>query len=285
MARDSTWQRISLENSTTSHPKQVVDLQNRYVGDVGDFGKYGLLRALCLPDDDMKQPLSLGVVWYLTSDETHNNDGRHIGYLEPTPKNHLAFRACDPELYDGLGEIVRGGDRNVSAIRRQRILPEGTVYYERVLDLKASTVRPRPASRIQDRQEWVDGAVQATQDCDVVFVDPDNGIGSTAQAYSRLGAKYVLLEELLRYVGRDQTLVIYHHLNRQAPAETQIKDRLVQVRQSLRASAGVIALRYRRGSARVLLVCPSLGQQRVLTDRITKLTTSAWNQHFQRYPI
>lgn len=39
-------------------------MQDRYVGDIGDFGKYGLLRALCAHD------LSLGVVWYLVPDES-----------------------------------------------------------------------------------------------------------------------------------------------------------------------------------------------------------------------
>ena len=257
-------------------------MQNRYVGDVGDFGKYGLLRALCQPGGTGGPALRLGVVWYLTSDETHNNDGRHTGYLKPTPRNFAAFRPCDPELYDTLGDIVRIGARRVSAIRQWRVLPETTVYYERLLDLGSHAGRQNPASRIHARQGWVEGAVQAMQDCDVVFVDPDNGIGSTTQGYSRLGAKYVLVDELLPYIDRGQTLVIYHHLNRKASAETQIKDRLAQVRQNLRASAGAIALRYRRGSARILLVCPSLVHRRVLADRITKITTSAWNQHFTR---
>lgn len=261
----------------------MVNLQNRYVGDVGDFGKYGLLRALCLPDSDGGASLRLGIIWYLTDDETHNSDGRHIGYLESTPKNQLAFRTCDPDLYDKLGEIVECGDRNVSAICRQRILPEGTVYFDRILDLKGSTVRFRSASRIQVRKEWVEGAVEATKDCDVVFVDPDNGIGSTTQAYSRLGAKYVLLEEVVPYFAKNQSVVIYHHLNRRSSADDQIYDRLEQVRRRL--GTEVIALRYHRGSARVLLVCPSLIHQRVLSDRINKMTTSAWSQHFTRYPF
>ena len=48
-------------------------MQNRYAGDVGDFGKYGLLRTLC------REPplLSLGVVWYLVSDEQGDQDSLH----------------------------------------------------------------------------------------------------------------------------------------------------------------------------------------------------------------
>ena len=256
-------------------------MQNRYVGDVGDFGKYGLLRALCMPDGDKYPALRLGVVWYLTSDETHNNDGRHIGYLEPTPKNLQAFRACDPSLYDNLGEIVRSGDRSVSAIRRKGILPEDTIYYERILDLKGNRIRSKPSSRVLERQEWVAGALESTQTCHVVFVDPDNGIGTMAQAYSRLGSKYVLLEELLPYYDRGQTLVIYHHLNRQATAEIQIEERLTQARQQVGVSAQVMALRYRRGSPRVFyILTKDTTVMEVLDKTLARFADVPWCEHF-----
>ena len=53
-------------------------VQNRYAGDVGDYVKFGLLRALTDADDE--PALSLGVMWYLTADEDHNQDGKHISY-------------------------------------------------------------------------------------------------------------------------------------------------------------------------------------------------------------
>lgn len=258
-------------------------MQNRYTGDVGDFGKYGLLRALCLPEGGRGPALRLGVVWYLTSDESHNSDGRHIGYLEPTPKNAKAFRVCDPSLYDTLAEIVRGGARNVSAIRQRRVLPDDTVFYERLLDLSDHAVHPRPASRMHARQEWVQGAVEATQSCDVVFVDPDNGIGTTVQASSRLGAKYVLLEELVPYLDRGQTLVIYHHLNRSAAAETQVSQRLAELEDRLTPQVGVMALRYRRGSARVFFVLSKEPQvTRLLEMRLDQMSDGPWREHFAR---
>jgi hypothetical protein len=226
-------------------------LQNRYVGDVGDFGKYGLLKVLCRPVRNDGPALRLGVVWYLTPDEAHNNDGRFTEYLEQASKNHLAFRACDSDLYDSLGAIVRGGKRNVAAIRQGRILPESTVYYEPILDLKRDKLRSTRAARLQGRQEWVKGAFQATEGYEAVFVDPDNGIGSTSQAYSTRGAKYVLLEEVKPFLDRGQTFVIYHHLNRQAPADIQINQQITRVRQCMGASTKIIARRYRRGSSRV----------------------------------
>lgn len=43
-------------------------MQNRYVGDVGDFGKYTLLNALA------SSGLRLGVVWYLNEFEEGNSE-------------------------------------------------------------------------------------------------------------------------------------------------------------------------------------------------------------------
>ncbi len=36
-------------------------MQDSYTGDVGDFGKYGLLRALCSGDE--KRKLKMGINW------------------------------------------------------------------------------------------------------------------------------------------------------------------------------------------------------------------------------
>jgi hypothetical protein len=52
-------------------------MQDRYFGDVGDLGKYGLLRALSGLNEEPQ--LRLGVVWYLFPDESHNTDGKHLG--------------------------------------------------------------------------------------------------------------------------------------------------------------------------------------------------------------
>lgn len=255
-------------------------MQNRYVGDVGDFGKYGLLRALCRSQSAKDPALRLGVVWYLTSDETHNNDGRHTSYLEPTPKNVKSFRRCDPDLYDLLGHIVRTDARRVSAIRQWDVLPEDTVYYDRILDFRGEQVRPTSAARIRARREWVQGALQATKNCDIVFVDPDNGIGTSDQAHSRRGGKYVLLEELGEYVDRGQTLVVYHHLNRSATADIQIKSLSVALRDLSPRCRHLTAARFRRGSARVFFLISQEKHETTLERRLGRFLTTAWSTHY-----
>ncbi len=77
-------------------------MQDRYAGDIGDFAKYGLLRAL----GDGHQ---LGISWYLFPDESHNADGKHTAYLD----NQGEWRDLDPTLFDGLQSIVNSNRRKV----------------------------------------------------------------------------------------------------------------------------------------------------------------------------
>ena len=75
-------------------------MQDRYTGDLGDFSKLGILRDL------QTAGLSIGVNWYLTPDENHNSDGRHVKYL-----NQEKFKACDEALWLELKNIVESNHR------------------------------------------------------------------------------------------------------------------------------------------------------------------------------
>ena len=85
-------------------------MQNRYTGDIGDYVKYGLLRALAVDRQ-------LGVAWYLFPDENHNADGKHIKYLQDK-----RWRDRDPELFDTLELIVTEKRRKVSKVEASGIL-------------------------------------------------------------------------------------------------------------------------------------------------------------------
>ncbi len=134
---------------------------------MGDFGTYGLLRALAGPADARHR---LGVVWWLVADEPGNNDGGYTEYL--APKHEQRFRPCDPPLFDSLREIVSADRRNVAAIAESPTLPPGTVFYERLLSYEGL----EPAQRLQARDGWCSDALDATEGCDLVFLDPDNGV-------------------------------------------------------------------------------------------------------------
>lgn len=218
----------------------------RYVGDIGDFGKYGLLRALCgLTADDGKPCSSLGVMWYLTPDDTEPNqsadevhrcrrevcrsderragDGRYIGYLDKNHPRRDQFRDCDPVLYDALKDIVFGKGRCVTNVRKAGILGVGTKFHEKPLThvhlrWKGPETERR---RLSWRESWFQrgldlvGASESTQQTNIVFVDPDNGLECRCEERHRAdGTKHVCFDELRELADRGHSIVVYHHLCR-----------------------------------------------------------------------
>lgn len=248
-------------------------MQNRYVADIGDFGKYGLLRTLCGGD------LSLGVVWHLFPNEEGSGDGAHVGYLDPTPANLRRFKACDPILYETLGEIVRDGARSVRSIRDRGVLPLDTSFYEEPLSFDGMPGIGSRAirERLEHRSRWVQGALDATRGCDVIFADPDNGLESGTPRHHRRGPKFAYFDELVPYLNRGQSLVVYHHLHRGASAETQVRERLCQIGERL---GEAFALLYRRGTLRVFFVVPAEEHREILLERARRFMAGCWGQHF-----
>lgn len=251
-------------------------MQNRYVGDAGDFGKYGLLRSL-------GDGLQLGVVWYLVPNEGHNLDGKFVGYLAPTPANLARFRVCDPNLYDALGDIVDRGERSVDRIRCAAVLPSGTQYFEEELTFSGTPHIGSSArlTRLDRRARWLDRALQATQDANVVFLDPDNGIESRTQRHAGKGPKYVYFDEIQPFLDRGQSVVVYHHTDRTMPVPAQGLYRQAQLRDQLRGHAGISALLYRRGSARLFFVVAASAHAELLEDRVGSFVRGSWAQHFE----
>jgi hypothetical protein len=116
-------------------------VQNRYTGDVGDFGKFGLLRVLAPENSGVR----LGLIWYLYPDEEGNADGKYVQYLDPSEKNDCRFRACDSKLYDALRKLVDSGNRRVDQVPKLGILP-GRVFFDEQLRFPGPPAE-RPAAR------------------------------------------------------------------------------------------------------------------------------------------
>ena len=109
-------------------------MQSKYVGDVADFGKYGLLRKLTTSPSG-KPDLNLGVVWCLYHDpKEHTNDGKHTTYLKRTAKDDKAgYRDCDPLLWEKLRDLVFRDARCVHCVQDAGIFPANTGYHDALL--------------------------------------------------------------------------------------------------------------------------------------------------------
>lgn len=255
-------------------------MQNRYVGDIGDFGKYGLLRHLTAMTDNPAASLNLklGVVWCLHPNEDHNGDGKYVGYLCESRANHALFRRCDSELYDALRGIVTSGSRCVNSIPTYGILPADTEYYDQVLCYAKETRRRCRQAR---HAEWIGGALVKSSPSDIVFVDPDNGIFNGPLNWRKSAPKYTYLEDLQHFARRGQSLVIYHHLSRQGTAVAQIQRWIERLQTELALSQPPWAIWYHRGSARCYFIIPQGQHAPELADRLYRFLDSPWSAHFE----
>ncbi len=243
-------------------------MQNRYVGDVGDFAKYALLRSIL-----RKRKLRLGVIWCLFNNETHNSDGRHTNYLERGLLQHL-----DPSLHDQLRTIVLMGQRSVSAIEGSGVLGEGAVFYGIPSDWRG---KHGPAVRTELRARWVQGALNCVSECDLVFFDPDNGLQTPSVPIGApKSGKYVFWHELDQFWRRGQSLVVYHHTNRTMPVKHQtlaLEERFA----SAFPDAGYLKwLLFRRGSCRHFWIVGQQKHKEQLSAGVDQMLASGWDSHF-----
>lgn len=245
-------------------------MQDRYVGDIGDFGKFALLRALTHGNS-----FHLGVVWCLFPDEIHNGDGRHLAYLE-----RADFSALEPSLHAALKDLVKGTRRSLASVEAAGILPGGTSYFRK------STLRDAPMgstglSRVTHRRKWRDRALAATKAADVVFFDPDNGIEtpSISETHPKSG-KYVFWDDLTPFWERGQSLVVYHHLNRTASAVVQTQVLRTRFAERLGQIPFLAPLLFRRGSCRHFWIIGQSSHAARIEELVTRFLAGGWEQHF-----
>ena len=263
-------------------------MQDRYVGDVGDFANNGLLRWLCgKPEldkthkDSPAGKLKLGVVWYLnepTKSQLKNGDGKRINYLCTSlicgPENRRDYRKCDPFLYDILKDIVERGNRNVEAVQEGEVLPKDTAYYKALLTLQI------------DRTEWLRRALQKTEGAEIIFVNPDKGIASE-KLRTKHSREHVYMWELecLAKAEKGKSLVIYQHLGRNGSHEAQVQKRLELLRSKF-PGAYFRALRHQyQGIGRAYFIVAQAGDhQSIIEKRLKCFLEGPWGQHFKEPP-
>ncbi len=249
-------------------------MQDRYVGDVGDFAKYALLRRLIGRSGERQ--IRLGVVWCLFPNERHNNDGGHVSYLRKPE-----FEALDDPLLAALRDIVETDSRCISAVSDGRLLSDGTLFYDATA-AAPTTLRLSRNDRIKHRIEWLDCCLRMTEKCELVFFDPDNGVevASVPKHHPNVG-KYIYWDELMPIWQRGQTLLVYHHLNRTKPAARQVCDLRTRFQAKL-DGALALPLVFRRGSCRVFwLVYRSSTIGAELERRALDFLASGWSRHFR----
>jgi hypothetical protein len=191
-----------------------VRMRDQYVGDISDFIKFSFLRALAGADK------VLGIAWYYVRGNDGRPDGRHVEW-----KNETAWQTVDASLFRGLSNLK---NRSVAALEQASFWPQGSIFH---------TV-PVPTRSV--RAEWAEQKRAILKDADIVFLDPDNGIGAETE-------KHATLSELKLLRRSRRTIVFISFPGRSAPHEMLLK----QLHEKLARDVGAKQLRTLRTNVSV----------------------------------
>lgn len=227
-------------------------MQNRYAGDIGDFGKFGMLRALA------SEGFSIGVNWYLVETPEHElsvNDG---GKLIPEK-----LTSVDPELAKVLSAISRSPERSVRALKAASLIP-GAAYFSDVV-------------LVEDRAAWHARALAALAVADLVFLDPDNGLlVKSVGKRSAKAPKYTFYEEVADYVARGKSVIVYNHRSRKKP-DVYFGEIYEKLAAAVPQASDVTAITFPKGSVRDYFAISANPERAALIRKaFDSLVNGAW---------
>lgn len=171
-------------------------MKDQYFGDINDYRKYGLLRSIIFTTE-----FRILVAWVLTPNDKRT-DGKFVDYLEK-PGQWSSF---DTELFEALKNLLRPNQvRQVALLESTDLLPEAKYFNV-----------PVPDKDDEERGKWFSSLCECAQDCDFVFLDPDNGLEIKSRPYGRTNSsKYSYLREVEELWKRGKSLLIYQHFVRE----------------------------------------------------------------------
>ena len=204
-------------------------MKDQYVGDIGDYGKYSLLRAF------LTAGVRVGVNWYLTDDDG-STDGKFKNYL-----NKEAFRDYDPFVFDSLKQIIDSDNITVEAVQNSDILPRASFFAERL------SSEGKPQERASKRKDWFYNSTIALCDSELVFLDPDNGLLVKDDPSTKGTEKYALPSEVRTYWNDNHNVVYYCHRGRRTDEQWQ---EYMRVMRKTMPGTRIIVLTYHKGTQR-----------------------------------
>jgi len=254
-------------------------MKNQYLTDIGDYGKYGLLRFLA------SKGIRIGVNWYLTRDDG-SNDGRFKKYLDKQAEKWMA----DDELFEELKRIKAQKKSTIHSIEAAGLIPQA-VYYSARLDYSKQTQcegmtvceKLTPDERAVARDKWFTGSIPCLRQADLIFADPDNGISYRATPRTKNNEKYILPAEVAAYYktaynesGKD--VVFYCHKGRRNNAAW------IKVRTDLKAfaeDAVIFTLTYHKGTQRSYIFAVHLERAALYDRMLREFVESGWSPAFE----
>lgn len=229
-------------------------MQDKYVADVGDFGKFQLFRYLFNHKESPLDGKELSQIWFMhKGEDEENNDGRHIDYFE-------RMMGSDAYLEHSLMDILMRNKREVLEFEKRNLLKNTRFFYDEVPKV------------LEDRYLWLNAALTFSDKCQIVAVEPDNGLALKCNRAERrfehltlkdhygqkvYPHKYIFADEVSYFYRLPylEICIVYQHLNRCFGHNEQIYSLLADLKKEY---GNVVAIKHKPYSPRVFFfLCKS----------------------------
>jgi len=175
-------------------------MQDKYVADIGDFGKFFLFRKLF---DGSK---SLVILWFYHQEKENNSDGSIINYFD-------RVKGLDSKLEKGFQRLLKNNKRSLKSLQNLNLL-KSCSYFDKVIS--------------DNRAKWFYKALEFAKEANIISIAADNGVALKCDRKNKTltlldsskeksnSYKYIFLEEIeaLFTLAKLEILVLYYHLNR-----------------------------------------------------------------------
>lgn len=219
-------------------------MQDRYAGDIGDYGKIALLKEL------HNQGLSIGVNWYRTEPLAFEIN-RNGGYKQNDGAYGISseLKECDPALAETLTKIATDDhNRSVFSLESANLIPDAVYYHDTV--------------PVESREDWHAKALSffRKNNADLVFLDPDNGLlVPSAKKGSPRSVKYAFYEEVADYLCQRHSVLIYNHRSRKSELQyfCEIESQLREIIPERMHNTEIFEITFPRYSVRDYFAIPA----------------------------
>ena len=253
-------------------------MQDRYVADVGDFGKFQLFRYLFNHKQSHLDGKTLSQIWFMHKGEGEtNNDGKHIDYFE-------RMVGTDAYLEHSLLDVIMRNKREVTELENLKLLPNASFFYNEI------------PKALEDRYLWINEALTFSMQAQIVAVAPDNGMAlkcnRTQKRFEALTLKehytqktqphkYIFADELSYFyrLPHLEICIVYQHLNRCFAHNDQITSLLHDLKKEYHH---VVAIKHKPYSPRAFFF---LCKSEVIYDSLVDRLTSFENEYSEFWEV
>jgi hypothetical protein len=174
----------------------------QYFGDVNDYRKFALLRLLAEVGG-----FEIGVCWMLTEPDD-SKEGGNRSYLQRAD----IWGRYDRPLFDLLSEVpAEPTIEDLKRIEAENLIPGATFFDKCAPDALSA------------REAYHKACMNGLHACDLVFLDPDNGLEGKSRAKGHKGSsKFAYLDEVADHYSAGQSILLYQHFPRHVSRETCI---------------------------------------------------------------